>query len=133
MFGAVHTKGLPPTSKAKHQKFAMTIREEKRTEPRSPTLRNYRGEIKLVGEPIYQFRVADVSRQGAGLLVNEGSNFLNLVEIGQTLEVHFISPQGSEPNGLFQAEVRHITETDSGRYRGVRLVGIRILGRLEGQ
>ena len=127
----MHGKRHSPIPGMKQQKSAMTAREEKRTEPRSPKLRNYRVEIKLVGEPIYQFRVADVSRQGAGLLVNETSNFLNLVEIGQTLDVHFISPQGSEPNGLFRAEVRHITETPGGRYKGVRRVGIRILERLQ--
>ena len=109
----------------------MTARTEKRPEPRSPKLRHHRVEIKLVGEPIYQFRVKNVSSQGAGLLVHESSNFLNLIDIGQELEVNFISPQGSEPNGRFSAEVRHITETVGGRYKGVQLVGIRILERLD--
>jgi hypothetical protein len=105
--------------------------EEKRTESRLPKLRNHRVEIKLVGEPIYQFKIKDVSPQGAGLLVHESSKFLNLIAVGQALEVTFISPQGSEPNGTYKAEVRHITERGRSRYKGVRLVGIRILERLK--
>jgi len=104
--------------------------EEKRTEPRLPKLRNHRVEIKLVGEPIYQFKVKDVSTQGAGLLVHESSNFLNLIEVGQELDVNFISPQGADPNGAYTVEVRHITTKDHSRYKGVRLVGVRILERL---
>lgn len=109
----------------------MTTEEEKRAEIRSPRLRNHRVEIKLVGEPIYQFKVADVSSQGAGLLVHKSSAFLNLIEVGQILEVTFISPQGSKPNGAYKVEVRHITEKERSRYKGVRLVGVCILERLE--
>jgi hypothetical protein len=109
----------------------MAIEEEKRTALRAPRLRNYRVEIKLVGQPIYQFKVTDVSPQGAGLLVHESSDFLKLIEVGQTLEVMFISPQGSQPNGAYKVEVRHITARDRSRYKGVRLVGVRILERLE--
>ena len=109
----------------------VNIAEEKRFEARAATLQNYRVEIKLVGQPIYQFKVTDVSTRGAGLLVNEHSGFLKLVAIGQTLEVNFISPRGTDPVGLYTVEIRHITETADGKYKGVRLVGIRILSRLE--
>jgi len=44
-----------------------SITTEKRSEPRSTKLRDYRVEIKFVGEPIYQFRVTDVSTKGAGV------------------------------------------------------------------
>lgn len=109
----------------------MTTREENRTDPRTPKLRNYRVEIKLVGEPIYQFKVTDVSPKGAGLVVHEGSAFLTLIEVGQIIEASFISPQGSKPHGTYKAQIRHITEKDHSRYRGVRLVGLRILERLK--
>ena len=103
--------------------------EEKRQESRSTQLQNYRVEIKLVGEPIYQFRVVDVSPKGAGLLVNESSRFLKKIEVGQVVDADFISPQGSNPSGLHQAEIRHITQTDESPYKGLRLVGILIRER----
>jgi hypothetical protein len=84
----------------------------------------------MAGEPIYQFKVSDVSTQGAGLLINESSHFLKLIEVGQVLDVNFISPQGSEPAGMYKAKIRHITEMGNSRYKGVRLIGVRILEHL---
>jgi hypothetical protein len=107
-----------------------SITEEKRSEPRSTKLRDYRVEIKLVGEPIYQFKVTDVSTKGAGLLINDNSAFLNMIEIGQILDLNFISPQGLKPTGMYKVEIRHITKMNKGRYNGHRLVVILILESL---
>lgn len=101
--------------------------EEKRGQLRKPELKNHRIEIKLVGEPIYQFKLTDVSLRGAGLVVNDTSRFLKLTEVGQVLEVNFLSPRGVEPSGRYRVEVRHVTDTDYGHYKGVRRVGVRIL------
>ena len=106
------------------------ITEEKRSEHRSTKLKDYRVEIKFVGEPIYQFRVTDVSTKGAGLLINDNSAFLNMIEVGQIVDVNFISPKGLNPTGMYKVEIRHITKMDKGRYNGHRLVGILILGSL---
>lgn len=105
---------------------------ERRTTPRSTRLRNYRIEIKLVGEPVYQFRVRDVSLKGAGILVKDDSAFLAMIEVGQVLEVNFISPRGSEPAGYFRAEIKHISNLKQSRYQGHRLIGISILEKLQG-
>lgn len=106
-------------------------KDEKRRQARKPELRNHRIEIKLVGEPIYQFKLTDLSSRGAGLVVNKASRFLKLTEVGQVLEVNFLSPQGTEPSGRYRVEVRHITDTDYGHYKGVRRVGVRILESLK--
>ena len=104
-----------------------SITEEKRSEPRSTKLRDYRVEIKFVGEPIYQFRVTDVSTKGAGLLINDNSGFLKMIEVGQIVDVNFISPQGSTPTGMHKVKIIHVTKRDKGRYKGHRLVGILML------
>jgi hypothetical protein len=104
---------------------------ERRREARMAKLRNHRVEIKLAGHPIYQFRVTDVSTNGAGLLISPDSRFLNNIEVGKIIAVNFISPQGEEPVGRYQAEIRHITEMDSGPYKGLKRVGILIMERLE--
>jgi hypothetical protein len=104
---------------------------EKRRQPRKPELRNHRIEVKLVGEPIYQFKLTDVSPRGAGIVVNKTSRFLKLTEIGQILEVNFLSPRGVAPSGRYKVEVRHITDTEHGHYKGVRRVGVRILEPLK--
>ena len=104
---------------------------EKRKAARSTRLQSHRAEIKLVGEPLYQFRVTDVSTQGAGLLITPGSRFLQVIEAGQILEVNFISPEGTEPSGWYQSEIKHITEMKTGPYKGLKQVGIQIIGRAD--
>jgi len=107
------------------------ISKGKRAEPRRAQLRNYRVEIKLIGEPIYQFRVTDVSLDGAGLLVKEDSDFLKLIGIDQIVEADFISPDGTDPNGKYHAEIRHITKPGKGKNEGHCLLGLSILEKIE--
>ena len=104
---------------------------ERRREARFAKLRNHRVETKLSGQPIYQFKVTDVSPSGAGVLINAGSSFLDTITIGQTIEVNFISPQGKEPTGRYRAEIRHITEMENGPYQDLKHVGILILEKLD--
>ena len=105
--------------------------EEKRIQPRSMGLGTHRVEIKFVGKPIYQFKVRDVSSAGAGFLVRDDSGFLNLIEVNQILDIDFISPEGSNPYGIYQAEIKHISRSKDGRFKGHRLVGISIHERLQ--
>jgi len=92
--------------------------------------KNYRIEIKLVGHPIYQFRVIDVTTLGAGIFIKDNSSFLNLIEKGQVIEANFISPQGEEPSGIYSAMIRHITAPNKTVHKGHRLVGISLLKKL---
>ncbi len=104
---------------------------DKRIEPRAATLQNHRAEVKFVGEPIYQFKVTDVSTQGAGLLINPDSRFLTIIQPDQIIEINFISPQGDKPVGMVKAQVKHITEVVDGKYKGLRRVGVLILESLD--
>ena len=114
-----------------HNNYTDKISEEKRAEPRRTQLRNHRVEIKLVGEPIYQFRVTDVSSNGAGILIKEDSNFLSMIQINQTVDVEFISPKGTEPSGNYKAEIKHITKAGKDKNEGHCLVGISIVQKIE--
>ena len=102
----------------------------KRAEPRRTLLRNYRVEIKLIGEPIYQFRVTDVSSKGAGILIKEDSDFLSMIEVDQTVDIDFISPKGTAPSGSYKAAIKHITKPGKGKNEGHCLVGISILQKM---
>ena len=104
-----------------------TISKERRAKARRTQLRNYRVEIRLIAQPIYQFRVTDVSPEGAGLLVKEDSSFLNLIKIGQVVDSDFLSPKGTNPSGMYKAQIKHISKPGKGRNQGHRIVGIAIL------
>ena len=105
--------------------------KERRASPRRTVIRNYRVEIKLIGAPIYQFRVLDVSTNGAGILIKEDSKFLNMIEVGQIVDADFISPDGTDPTGNYRAEIRHITKPIKGKNEGHFLVGLSILEKLD--
>ena len=108
-----------------------TMAKEKRSEPRRAKLRNYRIEIKFVGKPIYQFRVINVTAKGAGLLIKDDSAFLKMIKVGQIVEADFISPEGTDPSGLYKAEIKHITKLDMQEHKGHQLVGLSILKKVD--
>ena len=105
--------------------------EEKRANHRPATSRDYRIEIKFVGEPIYQFRLINVTNEGASILIKDDSAFLKMIEVGQIAPVTFISPNGSNPSGKYQIQVKHISELNNKMYKGHRLVGISMLKKLD--
>lgn len=106
---------------------------ERKANPRRPVIRNYRIEIKQIGAPIYQFRVHDVSSDGAGILVKEDSKFLSMIEVGQIVDALFICPEGVDdtgPAGNYRAEIRHITKPSKGKHEGHYLIGLLILEKI---
>ena len=105
--------------------------KERRGKHRRTQLRNYRVEIKLIGAPIYQFRVMDVSSNGAGILIKEDSKFLDMIEVGKIVDTEFISPEGTNPAGNYRTEIRHITKTNEGKHKGHYLVGLKILAKID--
>lgn len=107
------------------------ITNEKRSEQRHVTSRCYRMEVKLVGVPIYQFRLINVTDKGASILVKDDSAFLEMIEVDQNIDVTFISPEDSHPSGRYKIKVKHISELNKSNYNGHRLVGISILEKLD--
>jgi len=45
----------------------------------------YNAEIKMLGYPVYQVKIADISPTGAGIVVKEDSSFLSLLTVGRVL------------------------------------------------
>ena len=77
-------------------------------------------------DPIFQFRVRDVSPSGIGILIKSGSKALDYLKVGQVIDMKY-NPEDS--NGLsdeMKTEIRHITYLEDGRYRGQYLVGLLI-------
>jgi len=114
-----------------HKDKTQSITDEKRSEHRSETSRDYRMEIKFVGEPIYQFRLINVADEGAGILVKDDSAFLNMIEVGQIEDVTFKSPKGSDPSGRYKIQIKHISKLGKKTHKGHRLVGISMLQKLD--
>jgi len=77
-------------------------------------------------DPIFQFRVRNISPLGMGVLINEGSMALKYLKVGQVLNMKYNQgdPDGSPEQ--METEIKHITLLDKGRYRGHYLVGLLI-------
>jgi len=102
---------------------------EKRAESRGAPKGFHGASIKLVGVPLYQFKLKDSSENGASILVKEDSFMLNYLEVGQTLKINFSADLESDHNGDFEIKIVHITKVEKGRYKGHYLVGVRILDK----
>jgi len=101
----------------------------KRSESRDAPKGFHGASIKLVGVPLYQFKLKDTSENGASILVKEDSFMLNYLKVGQTLQINFSSDLEFDHNGDFETEIVHITRVDKGRYKGHYLVGVQILDK----
>ena len=102
---------------------------DKRSESRDAPKGFHGASIKLVGVPLYQFKLKDSSENGASILVKEDSFMLNYLKVGQTLNINFSSDLEFDHNGNFETEIVHITRVDKGRYKGHYLVGVQILDK----
>lgn len=103
---------------------------ERRSEPRTLTEGLYSVEINLGGSiPIYQFKLRDISANGACILVKDDSPILNYLKVGQVLNMKYYSTDRSNPTEFLASEIRHITKAEPGRFEGHYLVGVLVLER----
>jgi PilZ domain len=101
--------------------------EKKRSEPRT-FLDQYRSvEFSLSKrDPIFQFRVRDISSSGMGFLINQGAMALKYLKVGQVLTMKYNPVDRDGSPVQMETEIRHITLLDKGRFRGNYLVGLLI-------
>jgi hypothetical protein len=98
----IHTDKKNSESEFMQSDKTENITREKRSEHRHVTSRCYRIEIKLLGVPVYQFRLINVTDNGASILIKDDSAFLNMIEVDQVTDVTFISPEDSHPSGRYK-------------------------------
>jgi hypothetical protein len=102
---------------------------EERSAKRALATGSHGAEIKLVGVPLYQFKLKDISDNGAGILVKEDSAMINHLEVGQSLEIKFQLSSRADFNGYFESKIKHITKMEAQRYKGHYLVGVQFLAK----
>ena len=75
-------------------------------------------------DPIFQFRVRDVSASGMGILLSSESKALEYLKVGRVLQMKYNPEDPKDSPTDMKAEIRHITLLKEGRYRGQYLVGL---------
>ena len=103
---------------------------EMRKKSRSSGLPHPMVEIKFPGVPTYQLKIRDSADEGIGILVRPDSGFLQLIDIGQEINIKLISPSNydyKKPSGSYLARIEHITEILEKPFKGHILVGLALL------
>jgi hypothetical protein len=75
--------------KSSYVAVPLTELPERRSETREPAKVDYNAEIKMLGYPVYQVKIADISLTGAAIVVKEDSSLLGLPTVGRVLDVRF--------------------------------------------
>jgi hypothetical protein len=78
---------------------------------------------------IYQFKIWNVSSTGLCILVNEDSDVLNYLQVGDIIDMKYYLSEKPGITEDFKTEVQHITKHAEGRFKGHCSVGLLILGK----
>lgn len=107
---------------------AAEVVAEKNPEQQKKSDQYYSAEFLVEGvEVLYQFKVWDAASSSLNVLVNEHSQILPRLKVGDTLDVKYYSCDSNYPSSYQKTAVRHITRNDEGRLKGHFLVGLEIL------
>jgi hypothetical protein len=101
---------------------------ETRSEPRTVVLDQYSSVEFSISkrDPVFQFRVRDISPSGIGILIKSGSKVLDYLKVWQVLDMKYNPEDSNSSAEEMKTEIRHITYLEDGRYRGQYLVGLLI-------
>jgi hypothetical protein len=107
--------------------MAIDTTAERRSEPRVPADPFKRVEISIAGlSSIYLFSLRHLSETGLGILVQQSSDIVNHIKVGDILNMKYLA-QKPEPAVEIKTQIKHITKIDAGRYRGHYTVGLKII------
>jgi len=104
----------------------MNMSEERRSQKREAARNSYHAEIRLLGVPIYEVKIKDLSSNGVSILVKKDSLLLNHLGIGKTISVKYYLGDRSKALGPFKANIKHLTQLEEGRFKGHFSAGLSI-------
>jgi hypothetical protein len=88
----------------------------------------YSAEFVVDGlEASYQFKIWEKAPKAVSVLVKGNSDLLQLLKVGDTLNVKYYSITSAYPSEWQKTAVGHITWNDQGRLKGHYLVGLEII------
>jgi hypothetical protein len=75
----------------------------------------------------YQFKIWEKAPKAVSVLVKENSSLLQILKVGDLLNVKYYSSKSAYPSECQRTAVRHITRNDQGKLRGHYLVGLEMV------
>ncbi len=107
-------------------------RTNRRSETRRFVDQYHNAEISIDGmAPAYVFRLRDISSTGIGILVKEGSELLNQIETGQTMNIKYSPPLQSDSPAYYETEIKHIAKDPEDRFKGHFIIGLSVIEKMD--
>jgi len=75
----------------------------------------------------YRFRIWDITSKGISLLINEDSDMLNYLKVGDILHLRYHTGDSSKPIGYLKTVIKHISKADAEQFERYLVVGLSIL------
>ena len=75
----------------------------------------------------YQFKVWGSALTSMFVLVKEGSEVLNQLNVGKTYKMKYYSHEESLPAEDLETEIKYVNKIDEGRFKGHYLTGLQIV------
>jgi len=107
----------------------MNMTEERRAQKREAAKYCDHAEIRLVGVPVYEVKIKDLSASGASILVKKDSLLLNHLGVGKTISVKYYLGDRSKAVGPFKANIMHLTQLEQGRFKEHFSAGLSIVAK----
>ncbi|HKK90180.1 MAG TPA: PilZ domain-containing protein [Desulfobacteraceae bacterium] len=102
--------------------------QNRRTENRKVGGKNSSVEFKPDNAGVtYQFKLRDFSTNGLGFLVNEGSKVLELISVGDEMEMKYYPRGGSSVPLLLKTRINHISPPEKEKHQNHYIIGLHIL------
>ena len=76
---------------------------------------------------LYQFKIWNIMPESMCVLVKENSKILELLKVGDILNMKYYSADPLYPPAYLDTKIRYIKKEDHGRFKGHFLIGIAIL------
>jgi len=102
----------------------------RRSEPRSFADQYHCVEFQIFSlGSFYQFKIWDISNKGMCILVKEDSAVMNHIKVDDVIEMKYYPKESSASIEGLKTQIRHITKSEHGRFKGHYLVGLSVLDK----
>lgn len=101
---------------------------DRRSETRTSDPRYYSVQFTTQGlDSFYQFKLWNISPKGMCILVNENSEVLNHLNVGDIIQMTYYLTDSQGAFEKLKTQIKHITKNEDGRFQGHCLIGLAII------
>jgi hypothetical protein len=79
-------------------------------------------------DPVYMFKLRDISCKGLCILVKENSDVLKHLKVNETLSMEYNSLESQAFNKFLKTRISDISKKNNGDFAGHYLIGLSIIG-----